>query len=60
MVVLDRESGPVFVFLFNRSAKKPEITDKDKRVEFDAQIGRLKFSDSFFLEDMVYQGKLEI
>ena len=60
VVVLDRESGPVYVFLFNRSMKKPEITDKDKRVEFDAQIGRLKFSDSFFLEDMVYQGKLEI
>jgi hypothetical protein len=59
VLVLQRDSGPVFVFLFARS-KKTTIKPEDKRVEFDAQIGRLKFGESFFLEDMVYKGKLEI
>jgi hypothetical protein len=36
------------------------ITPDDKRVDFEAQIGRLKFGESFFLEDMVYKGKAEI
>ncbi len=55
--VLQREDGPVIVYLFPRSS---EITLQDKRVEFDAQIGRLQLSQSFYLDDMVYQGKLEL
>lgn len=62
VVVLQRDSGPVFVYLFARPNpnKKTAIKPEDKRIEFDAQIGRLKFGESFFLEDMVYKGKLEI
>jgi hypothetical protein len=55
--VLQREDGPVIVYLFPRSK---EITRQDKRVEFDAQIGRLQFAQSFYVDDMNYQGKLEL
>jgi hypothetical protein len=55
--VLEREDGPVIVYLFPRTK---EITAKDGRVEFDAQVGKLKFTQSFFVEDMVFQGKLEL
>jgi hypothetical protein len=55
--VLEREDGPVILYLFPRST---EITKSDRRVEFDAQIGRLKFTEAFFTEDMVYNGKLEL
>ena len=52
-----REDGPVILYLFPKSA---EISKTDRHAEFDAQIGRLKFADSFYMEDMVYQGKLEL
>jgi hypothetical protein len=55
--VLQREDGPVIVYLFPRSK---EITRQDKRIEFDAQIGRLQFAGSFYVEDMTCQGKLEL
>ena len=55
--VLQREGGPVVVYLFPRSH---EITRQDKRIEFEAQIGRLRFSQSFYADDMNYQGKLEL
>jgi hypothetical protein len=55
--VLQREDGPVIVYLFPRSA---EITKTDKRVELDARIGRLEFKQPFWVEEMVYQGKVEI
>jgi hypothetical protein len=55
--VLQRENGPVIVYLFPRSK---EITKQDKRVEFDAQAGRFQFTQSFYTEDMSYQGKLEL
>jgi hypothetical protein len=55
--VLERESGPVIVYLFPRSK---EITLKDKRIEFDAKIGRLQFTQSFYVEDMFFGGKLEL
>ena len=55
--VLQREDGPVVVYRFPRSK---EITAKDKRIEFDAKIGPLTFSESFFVEDMKFQGKLEL
>ena len=55
--VLQREDGPVIVYLFPRTK---EITRQDKRIEFDAHIGRLQFSQSFYVDDMNYQGKLEL
>ena len=55
--ILQRDDGPVIVFFFSRST---EITTSDRRVEFDAQIGRLKFGETFYTEDMVYDGKLAL
>ena len=55
--VLQKEAGPVIVFLFPRST---EITRGDKRIEFDAQIGRLEIAQSFYVDEMTYQGKLEL
>jgi len=47
----------VVVYLFPRSK---EITAHDRRIDFAAKIGRLDFSETFFSEDMTYQGKLEL
>ena len=55
--ILQRDDGPLIVFFFSRST---EITASDRRVEFEAQIGRLKFSEPFYLEDMKYDGKLAL
>ena len=55
--VLQREAGPVIVYLFPRSK---EITRGDKRIEFDAQVGRLEIAQSFYVEEMIYLGKLEL
>ncbi len=55
--VLQREEGPVIVYLFPRST---EITRQDKRIEFDAEIGRLKFTQAFYVDEMTYQGKIEL
>ena len=55
--ILERDDGPVIVYFFPRST---EITKSDRRVEFDAQIGGLKFAEPFYTEDMVYDGKLAL
>jgi hypothetical protein len=55
--VFAREDGLVIVYLFPLSA---EISPKDGRIEFDAQIGRLAFAQSFDLSEMQFQGKLEL
>jgi len=55
--VLQREDGPVVVYLFPRSQ---EITRQDKRLEFGAQIGRLHLTQFFAVGDMVYKGKIEL
>jgi hypothetical protein len=52
-----RDDGPVIVYLFPRSN---EITKKDGQVAFGAEIGRLKFTQDFVPDEMVYQGKLEL
>jgi hypothetical protein len=57
--VFTREDGPVILYQFARPKDK-EITSQDRRVEFDSKIGRLQFTQSFYTEDMVYQGKLEL
>jgi len=53
--VLRGEDGPVILYQFPRSA---EIVKGDRRIEFDAQIDKLKFEQAFYLEDMVVKGKL--
>lgn len=59
--VLRREDGPVVLFLFLKPKDKKEIiTKEDRRVQFDATIGRLAFSQAFYLEDMTFQGKTEL
>ncbi len=55
--VLQRNDGQVVVYLFARSN---EITMTDKRLEFDAHIGRLQFVQSFYVDDMTCRGKLEL
>jgi hypothetical protein len=55
--ILQREDGPLIVYFFPRSN---EITRQDSRIEFDAKIGSLKFTQAFIVDDMVYQGKLEM
>lgn len=55
--VIDRANGRVVVYLFPMTN---EITKGDRRVEFDATIGRLELTQSFFTEEMVWQGKLEL
>ena len=57
VAILQRDDGPVIVYFFSRST---EISASDRRVEFDAQIGRLKFGETFNTEDMVYEGKLAL
>lgn len=54
--VIMRDDGPVIVYFFSR---RSEITRKDK-VEFDAEIGGLKFTQDFLPGEMVYQDKLEL
>jgi hypothetical protein len=55
--VLDLEGGPVIIYLFPRSA---EITARDNRMEFDAKIGRLELKQAFYVDEMNFQGKLEL
>jgi hypothetical protein len=51
------EHSVVVVYLFPYSA---EISKKDATVEFVALIGRLEVSQTFNVEDMLFQGKLEL
>jgi hypothetical protein len=51
------EDSVVVVYLFPLSA---EIGKKDAFVEFDALIGRIRVSEHFNLEEMQFQGKLEL
>ncbi len=55
--VFQRENDVVVVYVFPLSA---EITKKDQRVDFFAQIGRLNVAQVFSPEEMVYQNKLEL
>ena len=55
--VFQREEDLVVVYLFPLSA---EITQKDGRIEFDAHIGRIVFTQSFDLTEMEFMGKLEL
>ena len=55
--ILLRESGPLVVYLFSKSA---EFNWRDHRITFEAQISRLKFSQAFSTDDMTFHGKLEL
>jgi hypothetical protein len=55
--VLRREDDTVIVYLFPRAK---EITRQDRRVEFEAQIGRFQLTQAFYPQDMTYNGKLEL
>ena len=55
--VFQRANGVVVVYMFPPSM---EITQKDGHVDFEAQIGRLVFAQSFDLEEMQFLGKLAI
>ncbi len=55
--VLQRDDGVVVVFLFPRDK---EITVKDSRAEFNAQIGQYQISQSFHVDEMIYQGKPDL
>jgi hypothetical protein len=52
-----REDGPVVVYWF---AKSDDITWRDHSVEFDAQVAQWKFTLSFSLDDMIFEGNLEL
>lgn len=51
------ERSVVVVYLFPYSA---EISKRDGVVEFSALIGRLQVSQKFNVEDMLFQGRLEL
>jgi hypothetical protein len=55
--ILPRDDGPILVFLFPRSQ---EISPRDAQVEFEAHIGRLRLTQVFELNEMLYAGKLEL
>lgn len=54
---LQLADGAAVVYLFPPSA---EIMEKDGRVRFEAQIGRIVFAHVFELSDMKFMGKLEL
>lgn len=55
--VFQRADGLVVAYLFPLSA---EITKADRRVEFEARIGRIVVSQSFDLAEMNFLGRLEL
>ena len=55
--ILLRDDGPVVLYLFPKSA---EFDWRDHKIEFDAQMPGLKFSQTFSFDDMTFHGKLEL
>ena len=55
--VFQRDNTAVVVYLFPLSA---EITKKDGRIRFEAQIGRIILAQDFDLSEMEFLGKLEL
>ena len=55
--ILLRESGPLVVYLFSKSA---EFNWRDHGMTFEAQISRFKFSQAFSTDEMTIHGKLEL
>jgi hypothetical protein len=55
--VFRRDDDVVVVYLFPLSA---EITRNDRRIQFEAHIGRIVVAQTFDLSQMEFQGKLEL
>ena len=55
--VFKLEDGVVVVYLFPMSA---EISEKDRQIRFEAQIGRIVVAQTFNLNEMEFMGKLEL
>jgi len=55
--ILLRDDGPVVLYLFPKSA---EFDWRDHKIEFDAQLPGLKFTQTFSFDDMTFHGKLEL
>ena len=55
--VFQQEDSMVAVYLFPLSA---EINKKDISVEFGALIGRISVTQSFNVQEMQFQGKLDL
>jgi hypothetical protein len=55
--VFELEDSVAVVYLFPLSA---EIGKKDAIVEFNAMIGRIRVAEAFNVEEMQFQGKLEL
>jgi len=55
--VFQRENEAVVVYLFPLSA---EISRQDRRIRFEAQIGRIVLAQDFDLSEMEFLGKLEL
>ena len=55
--VVAREKGSMVIFLFPRSQ---EITAQDNKITLEAHIGRMKVTQTFYLSDMNYHGKLAL
>lgn len=55
--VLQREDGPVILYWFPRNKK---ISTDDYAITFDAQMGQMRVIQTFILEKMMYNGKLEL
>jgi hypothetical protein len=56
VIELENETA-IVVYFFPRSAR---LTVEDKRVEFDAQVGRIAVALYFYPPEMLFQGKLEL
>jgi hypothetical protein len=57
VVIRVREDGPVVLYVFPRTE---EITWRDHQIEFNAQIGPLKFKQAFASDDMRFHGELQL
>jgi hypothetical protein len=55
--ILQRDDGAVILYSFPRSV---EITRNDGTLEFQAEIGNLKLTQQFALDQMIFQGHLEL
>ncbi len=55
--ILLRDDGPVVLYLFPKSA---EFNWRDHKIEFNAQVPGLKFTQAFSFDDMTFHGKLEL
>jgi len=55
--VLTRDDNPVLLLLFPKSQ---EITAGEKEVEFSTHVARMEIKEKFPLEDMTFDGKLQL